>query len=291
MIHPTARRLRILISVLFLFFAFSAITPGWQPTQTAEGLETRIANLPPPERAYERYRFWRTQLPPEKRTGDMVAAYRAYLKERGFKPADIDQQIKLIESQGDRAEVDRWNRVLTSETPTFNTKPNDFLVEMVKGRKPGAALDVGMGQGRNSIWLAQQGWDVTGFDPAEKAVALARTNAQKLGVKIHTEIQRSEKFDFGDKRWDLILISYAGGRGMTDPLQRALRPGGILVIESFHHDATKGSSIGEGVVFRTGELPNLFPELRVVRYEEPVVKADFGPNVTRVVRYCAVRPD
>src|SRR5260370_4164095 len=50
----------------------------------------------------------------------------------------------------------------------FSRNPNGFLVEMTRQRKPGRALDVGMGQGRNSIFLAQQGWDVTGFDPADE---------------------------------------------------------------------------------------------------------------------------
>ena len=54
------------------------------------------------------------------------------------------------------------NRALTSNSPRINWKPNAFLVEMVKNRKPGRALDVGMGQGRNALWLAGQGWDTTG---------------------------------------------------------------------------------------------------------------------------------
>jgi len=142
--------------------------------QTPDEVETKIANLPAAERAWERFRYWISLLPPEQHQPDKVdALYRAYLKSRGFSSADIDVQLKLIDEQGARAEVDRWNRILTAEKPRFNTAPNQFLVDMAKGRKPGTALDVGMGQGRNGIWLAQQGWDVTGFDPAEKAVALA----------------------------------------------------------------------------------------------------------------------
>lgn len=219
--------------------------------------------------------------------------YRKYLLDRGFSPTDADVQIKLVQAQGNRAEVERWNRILTSENPTFNTKPNEFLVEITKGRKPGTALDVGMGQGRNTIWLAQQGWDVTGFDPAGKAVALAQQLAAKAGVRIKTEIKGTEDFDFGDRRWDLILLSYVSLRDSTDRVQRALKPGGILVVEAFHRDATKGASIGGGVVFDTGELPKLYPLLRVVRYEEPLTRADFGSQQTivRVVRYCAERPE
>jgi 2-polyprenyl-3-methyl-5-hydroxy-6-metoxy-1,4-benzoquinol methylase len=260
--------------------------------QTADQVEKQIANLSPEQRAYERYRFWSTTLPADQRqAADLESRYREYLKSRGFTEAEVDSQIKIVQTQGSRAEAERWNRILTAENPSFNTKPNQFLVEMAKGRKPGTALDVGMGQGRNSIWLAQQGWDVTGFDPAERAVALAQENARKLDVTLKTEIKGMENFDFGEGRWDLILISYVTGREMTDVLQRALKPGGILVIEGFHRDATKGRSIGGSVVFDTGELPKLYPQLRVVRYEEPITEADFGRARVRVVRYCAERPE
>jgi SAM-dependent methyltransferase len=266
--------------------------PGF-PQQTYATTEARIATLKPAEQAYERYRFWRTQLPPAQQSGTLWEPYRQYLTEKGFSAADADVQIKLVQAQGNRAEIDRWNRILTSENPTFNTKPNEFLVEMTKDRKRGTALDVGMGQGRNAIWLAQQGWDVTGFDPAEKAVALAQELAAKAGVRIKTEIKRTEDFDFGERRWDLILFSYVGLRDSTDRVQRALKPGGILVVEASHRDATKGTSIGGGVVFDTGDLPKLYPSLRVVRYEEPLTRADFGnqQRVARVVRYCAERPE
>ena len=244
------------------------------------------------QRAYERFRAWVNMLPADQqRDGKVDERYRAYLKSKGMSTAEADAEWKLIEEQGERAEVDRWNRILTAEKPRFNVKPNVFLVEVAKGRRPGTALDVGMGQGRNAIWLAQQGWDVTGFDPADKAVALAVENAAKLGVKLKTEIKRSEDFDFGDRRWDLILISYAGGRELTDKLQRGLKPGGVLVIEGFHRDAAKGQPIGGAVVFDTGELPALFPGLRVVRYEEPMAEADFGMQKVRLVRYCAERPE
>jgi len=196
-----------------------------------------------------------------------------------------------VTERGSRSEVERWNRILTAEKPHFNTKPNAFLVEIASSRRPGTALDVGMGQGRNSVWLAQQGWDVTGFDPAEKAVALALENARKSGVHIKTEVRGMEDFDFGESRWDLIVLSYVGAREMPDVIQRALKPGGVVVVEAFHRDATKGSSIGGAVVFDTGELPTLFPHLRVVRYEEPLATADFGLDKVRLVRYCGERPE
>jgi 2-polyprenyl-3-methyl-5-hydroxy-6-metoxy-1,4-benzoquinol methylase len=56
-------------------------------------------------------------------------------------------------------------------------------MECIKGRKPGHALDVGMGNGRNSIALAQAGWQVTGFDIASLGVEQARAKAAQLGLQ------------------------------------------------------------------------------------------------------------
>jgi 2-polyprenyl-3-methyl-5-hydroxy-6-metoxy-1,4-benzoquinol methylase len=278
----------LLYSVILMLLVCSA--PIW--SQTADDIEKGIATLPPNQRTYERFRYWITTLPQnERQDSNVEARYREYLKGRGFSEADADAQIKVVEAQSQRLEVERWNRILTAEKPAFNTKPNEFLMEMAKGRKAGTALDVGMGQGRNAIWLAQQGWDVTGFDPAEKAVALAEEAAKTLGVRLKTEIKGMEDFDFGERRWDLILLSYVGAREMPATVQKALKPGGVVVVEAFHRDAANGRPIGGAVVFDTGELPKLFSELRVVRYEEPVTMADFGQTKVRVVRYCGERPE
>jgi SAM-dependent methyltransferase len=267
---------------LLSFFIASAQTPA--------ELEKRLSELPPERRAYERYRTWISSQTPAVQKSTHMDQYRAHLKKAGFSAADIEQQIRTVEQQGQRLEVERWNAILTAEKPRFNTNPNAFLVRMVGERKPGAALDVGMGQGRNAVWLAQRGWNVTGFDPAEKAVALALQNASKAGVKLTTEIKGVENFDFGEGKWDLIVLSYVGAREMSDKVQRALRPEGIVVLEAFHRDATRGRPIGSGVVFDSGELPALFRNLRVVVYEEPMATGDFGMERVRLVRLCAERP-
>ena len=64
-------------------------------------------------------------------------------------------------------------------------------MDAVQGRKPGRALDIGMGQGRNAVFLATQGWDVTGFDPSTEAVRIAKANADKSGVS-NVEFRKGE---------------------------------------------------------------------------------------------------
>jgi hypothetical protein len=74
------------------------------------------------------------------------------------------------------------------------------------------------------------------------------------------------------------------------PTVQALHPGGMVVVEGFHRDATKTRPIGGAVVFDTNELLQLFAPLRVVRYEDADAVADFGQFETRVVRLAAVKP-
>ena len=251
------------------------------------------AASPEEVRTYEAFRAWITQQPVDVQRADDEVVFEKYggeLRKQGKSDTEIAATVASLKAMGDRAEVERWNRILTAPTPRFNTAPNAFLVAMTKGVKPGRSLDVGMGQGRNTVYLAQQGWDSVGFDPADRAVAAAQDSAKKLGVHITTHVARAEDFDWGTSQWDLIVLSYVGAREFTDKVTRALKPGGMLIVEAFHRDATKAHPIGGAVVFDTNELLKVFPDLRVVRYEDTGAVGDFGLEETRVVRLAAIKP-
>jgi SAM-dependent methyltransferase len=283
MIEGKKRSRVILLLSLLSFLSISAFT---QPQQS------NSQNLPAGTAAYEKFRAWIGRQPREvQQAPDLLDRYRAKLIADGESPAAAEDQLRVIQEQGRRLEVERWNRILTAENPTFNTKPNAFLVQMTKGISPGKALDVGMGQGRNAIFLAQQGWEVTGFDPAEKAVAAANAEAARQKLKLTTFIVGSEEFDFGKDRWDLIVLSYVSLWGLEPAIFDSLKPGGRVLVEGFHRDATKGRSIGGGVVFDTNELLTLFSKFRILHYEDVTGVGDFGgPQEIRLVRLCAQKP-
>ena len=252
--------------------------------------QTPTVSSPSDVQIYEKFRAWVTKLPPDEQQKDPFDQYRKVLAAEGASAAEIDRQIRVIDEQGQRLEIDRWNRILTSSKAPFNTKPNAFLVEATRGLKPGTALDVGMGQGRNALYLAQQGWTVTGFDPADQAVSLAFQQANRLGVTIDAVVQRDDEFDFGKSRWDLVVLSYVSLRDLIPRIYESLRPGGRVVVEAFHRDATKTTPIGGAVVFDTNELLRLFNQFRVLRYEDADGVGDFGLQQTRVVRLIAQKP-
>lgn len=188
----------------------------------------------------------------------------------------------------------RWNHFLLDETwrrTRFNPQPNTLLVEAVRGEVPGAALDVSMGEGRNALYLAQQGWQVTGVDYADKALAFAQQRARQLGVALTTVVHNVNTYDWGRNQWDLLVLCYVDEDAHLAQVQAALKPGGLLVLENFHTDvnlAWQGRQ-GQPVGFATDELKNLYAAagFDILRYEESLGVADFSRETQRLVKLVA----
>lgn len=65
-----------------------------------------------------------------------------------------------------------------------------------------------MGEGRNTIFLAQQGWDATGVDLSDVAVKQAKAKAAQLNVKLTAIVDNLDDYELGESRWDLIAMFY-----------------------------------------------------------------------------------
>jgi SAM-dependent methyltransferase len=231
---------------------------------------------------YGEFREWRMALPPQTRNqvDEVLRLYRDKLTKDGVAAAEIDRRVTIVRTRRNELEADFWNRFFTAPNPGFNTEPNAFLVSVVEKRKPGRALDIGMGEGRNALYLAKLGWDVTGFDPAEKAVALADERAKKLGVKLTTKVALDTDFDFGAEQWDLILYSWVSPFASARKAVAALKPGGIVVLES-----------GSMLFPRKDVLPELFAPLRVVQNSEVRAASDFFERREMdILRFVAEKP-
>ena len=179
-----------------------------------------------------------------------------------------------------------WDRAYSDPNLPFNTAPNTFLTEVVKGLKPGRALDIGMGQGRNCVYLAKLGWDVTGFDISERGMELARKSAASAGVKITTIRATLDGFDYGAGRWDLIVGTYVGVAWL-EAAAKGLKPGGFLVVEGY----SKQPQAPAGSGFGPNELLKLFLDqnLNIVRYEDVAAEPDWL-KLDGVVRMFARKP-
>jgi 2-polyprenyl-3-methyl-5-hydroxy-6-metoxy-1,4-benzoquinol methylase len=82
---------------------------------------------------------------------------------------------------------DFWDQRYTDHPSPWSDEPNRFLVEAVAGLPIGSALDLACGEGRNTLWLARQGWDVTGVDFSEVAISRGRRVAADNGLDVRFE--------------------------------------------------------------------------------------------------------
>jgi SAM-dependent methyltransferase len=172
----------------------------------------------------------------------------------------------------------------------FNHEPNAFLMEMVKSLKPGKALDVGMGQGRNAVFLAKQGWDVTGFDLSGVAIGQALEQAGKMKVHIDARVQSADDFDFGTERWDLVVLCYLDFRSLLERVRKSLKPGGVVIVEYYHRDIRKTRYVPEEKPYASNELLQIFSDFRILHYEDVLAKPDWnfdGEEKQRLVRLMA----
>jgi SAM-dependent methyltransferase len=213
-------------------------------------------------------------------TEQVFEKYAAKLKNDGIAESEIARRLKLLRTEHSALEADFYSRYYLDSNSNFNHAPNRFLMAMVKGRQPGTALDYGMGQGRNSIYLASLGWQVWGFDPAEAGVAIAQKQAKDLGLTLHTSAVRDSEYDFGKERFDLILFSWSMP---LVPIQRvldSLKPGGFVVMEC-----------GTDYLPDRNAMLHLFDLLVIEHYEIVREKSDWeGRREVDIIRLVARKP-
>src|SRR5579862_4295171 len=239
------------------------------------------------DKTYNAYLDWEKAQPPSPSwdQDDLLVRYAAHLKAGGLNQNAVDQLIAGLSRRLDADESAFWDKIYAQSAEPFNALPNHLLVQAVKGVNPGKALEVEMGQGRNSLFLAQKGWDVTGFDFSPKALDLAQQHAKRAGVTIHTVLSKDEDFPFGREQWDLIAFLYPMEKRSYAKVREALKPGGLVVVEGFHQDVH-----GPAVRYASNELLNRFAGFTILYYEDAVGLADWGQHEVRLVKLIAKKP-
>lgn len=177
-------------------------------------------------------------------------------------------------------------------------RPSGFLVDSVRLLKPGTALDIGSGNGRNSLYLAQHGWTVTAVDVSHVGLDQTRFTAQRLGVQVQTVAADIHRFDFGHERWDLILLidfpfAY---RKMLPRIRQGLRPGGWILIQAVSErereemKKTRDHHLSLPYTFmRRTDLDDAFAGFRVLHDDSGFFATPWGGHAW-MIRYLAQKP-
>jgi SAM-dependent methyltransferase len=133
-----------------------------------------------------------------------------------------------------------WDARFARDDNIFGTAPNLFLTQQAPRLRPGQrALCVADGEGRNSVWLAQQGLAVTAFDISPRGVDKARALAQRHGVTVDYSVADAESFAWPLAAFDVVVATFIQ---FAPPAQRsrlfaqmieALVPGGLLLLQGY----------------------------------------------------------
>lgn len=155
---------------------------------------------------------------------------------------------------------DRWNARFSTPDYVFGESPNAYLQSMAGHLQPGATLALADGEGRNSVWLAQQGLEVDAFDFSPVAVEKARKLAQKNQVDVRFSCSSWEQFDWQPARYANVVgvffqfVDPAARAQLFSKMDQTLQPGGILLIQGYGKAQLQYNTGGPGV------LENLYDE-------------------------------
>lgn len=168
-----------------------------------------------------------------------------------------------------------WDDRYRTEELIWRAEPNTFLVQEAGKRRPGRALDLACGEGRNAVWLAAKGWQTTGVDFSAVGLAKARAVAERNGVEVTWVHADVVEWQPPAGAFDLVIVMYlqvpaeARGKALAHA-SSAVAPGGMLLVVG--HDVTNltegtGGPKDPAVLYDPEAVAGQLPGLDIERAE------------------------
>jgi tellurite methyltransferase len=181
--------------------------------------------------------------------------------------ADFSTSAQLLSKLMDIRGWDQRYRSRQRPSEDFDAPPAPLLIETAKHLRPGKALDLACGTGRNALWLAEQGWSVTAIDAAPSAINTLQNRAAQLGIHVDARQADLEQGEYRIEQsvWDLIAICYYLQRNLFEPAKEGIVPGGVLV--AIVHITEPGEE-PTPTRARPGEVRSVFEGWEILHYYE-----------------------
>ena len=163
---------------------------------------------------------------------------------------------------------ENWNRKYQTDTYLFGKEPIAFLRKNIELLPKGKALDLAMGEGRNGIYLATHGFDVTGVDISEEGLKKAKALGAEQGVTIQAQVADLQQYQIPEENYDLILCTYYLQRDLFPQIKAGLKSGGMALVETYTFDHLKyRARFPPQYLLKPNELLELFHGFTVLRYQ------------------------
>ena len=143
-----------------------------------------------------------------------------------------------------------WNERYDEAEYIFGTEPNDFLRETFENiQAGGSVLCLAEGEGRNAVFLAEQGYKVTAMDLSEVGLKKALKLASDKGVDIKVEVADLSDYQFGEAQWDGIVSIWAHlpesvRQHVHAQITSALKPDGVFILEGYTEKQLTMAAVG-----------------------------------------------
>ncbi|MFC1953433.1 class I SAM-dependent methyltransferase [Chloroflexota bacterium] len=153
-------------------------------------------------------------------------------------------------------------------------EPAKLLVQNIELLPKGKALDLAMGNGRNSIYLAEKSFTVEGVDVSSEAVKTALEFARKVEVDIEARVADLESsYIINKDTYEVIICFNYLQRSLIPQIKNGLRRGGVVVYETFIVDQAQfGKPKNPNHLLKHNELLDMFHDFRCLRYYEGIVE-------------------
>lgn len=188
------------------------------------------------------------------------------------------QQLSGVKTQDSKTQ---WDQRYSRPNFIYGKAPAKFLAENYEYIPYEATvLDMGMGEGRNAVFLAQKGYKVTGIDISSVAVKKSYLLAQEFGVKIKGVVASLKEYKIAPESYDAIICFYYVDRSLLEKMRSWLKPGGILIYEAHTTRERKNNTQEpESQFLKEQELLRMFPGMKVLKYEEPLHEKEFRSSI------------
>ena len=194
-----------------------------------------------------------------------------------------------------------WDERYADEEYVYGTEPNVFLKTQIAKLTQGKILSLCEGEGRNAVYLAKQGYEVTGVDSSSVGLEKAEKLAAREGVTISTELADMGDFHIEPNAWDGVVSIFCHiPPAMRGELHRqvvaGLKPGGVLILEAYTPEQLAHGTGGPKIASLTMTAESLKAELEgleiesLQELERDVVEGKFHTGRGAVVQLVARKP-
>lgn len=182
-----------------------------------------------------------------------------------------------------------WNERYQHEEYVYGKDPNEYLKAKLKGLTPGRILFPAEGEGRNAVYAAQQGWQVSAFDQSAEGRKKALKLAEAEGVEIDYKVSDLRNISFEDAEFDAIALIYAHfpqpqRQEFFSSIHKILKEGGKVIFEGFaskhpqyqERNPAVGGPKEPKMLFSEEEIKDAFKELHFVEFFEGEIELSEG---------------